>query len=392
MRAARRPKTMRNCMANSKGHWRPRLANSFAIIVFATSINIMLMPTTRAAGPCCDQASLTFSAISQNYAEPVSMHAFVNGWRGEFAAGERAHSFSQVKALFQSTEGWRVGLRSRIDYDVRFNTETARLYYEDSNGLLDETPESPLFLSVQHLRASGVTLGYQYNFEDNWSIGLDVTRLRAHDLYEGQIAGIFSITADQEYLIDAQVDYAYQQDVLLNRPSEGATLGWGWTTDIFLRWHSEDNRWHARLDLQDAWSRITWKDTPFTNTGVNTTNQIASGSIQFEPTVEGEEGFRTQRQSLPVRTRFLMEYALGYYLTTHFTAETLPVENEWGIGLTLASASDRRHTLSATALFSVGALRLQHQYGNFYWSLGADDLNWQAAHWLKMEVGLSLYF
>lgn len=342
--------------------------------------------------PCCETATLTFSVISQSHSEPVSVRAWSNDWRDDLSPGESTHSFNQISMLYQSDIGWRVGLLSRLDYNVQFNEETARLYYEDSNGLLDETPQSPLYFSVQHLRASGVTLGYQFNIADQWTAGADLTRLRAYDLYEGNISGFFSISDDQQYAVEAQVDYAYQVDALLNRPATPATVGWGWTTDIFLRWQSLDNRLHARLDFRDAWSRITWKDVPFTQAKIDYANAVEDGSFDFNPTIEGAESVRTQHQKLPVRTRLLIEYALNYHLTSHFSAETLPVVNEWGVGLTWAIPGQMRHTLSATTLFPVGALKVQHQYGNLYWSLGMDELSWKEAHWLKIEMGMSFYF
>lgn len=360
--------------------------------LFSATSAFLISSNAATAEPCCAHAELSLTLTSQHHSEPVSIQAWSDDWQSDYQPGERAHSFTQIRVMYQTTLGWRFGSTSRLDYNITFSEDTARLYFEDSNGLLAETPESSLSLTIQHLRASGATVGYQIHLGDAWSFGIDVTRLRAHDLYEGYINGVYAITADQQYLFDAQIDYAYQNDALLNRPGTDATLGWGWATDLHARWQSADNRWHLRLDLQDAWTRITWKDVPFTQARLNTANQIEDGSIRFEPTLEGKESFRQLRQGLPIRTRLLAEYALGYYLTTHFSAETLPVATEWGAGITLAAPGPELHTLTLSALMPMGALQLQHRYGGLYWGLGMDSLDWRKAHWLKLELGLAMLF
>lgn len=342
----------------------------------------------------------TTTVESRSQSEPISVRAWANDWQGDFQPGEQAHTFNRVQIMAEYDGGLRVGWLSRYDYVARFSEATAALYYQNKNGLLDETPVSDIYLYAQHLRASGVTFGFNFALKSNLALTLDVTRLRAHDLIQGDIAGEMRINADGDFLVDASVDYGYQQDELFDRPGTGRTLGWGWAVDASLDWRFA-TRWRAKLDFVDLWNRVEWQRTPFTRATINTVDKLSDqGSVSFEPAISGVEGFRNQRQRLPTRARGYVTRDFVKGMSTHLGLEYAPIESSivWGMDFPayIAWPGTNRTLLAYEWGFSVivpaNAVELRQRVGPVYWSIGSDSLNLSEAHWLSVQLGFTLSF
>lgn len=339
---------------------------------------------------------VTLSAASASQSEPISVRAWANDWQGDFYPGEQAYSFNRVKLMAHYYGGLRVGWQTRYDYVTRFNEATARLYYENENGLLGETPETDIFLYAQHLRAAGVTFGLSFPFNERFNMSVDVTRLRAHDLIQGDLSGQISINAETEFLANAQVDYAYQQDEIFDRPVEGRTLCWGWAVDLSLGWQVSE-RWRAQIDIVDAWNRVEWHRAPFTRATINTVDKVSDqGTISVDPAVIGFEGVRDQRQRLPVRTRAIVSRQFNSGFRTHVAWQRTPIQSvlEWGIDYPLSrdASGAVKHEIGVSVIVPVNAIELRQKFGPVYWALSTDRVNISDAHWLSAKLGVSIAF
>lgn len=339
---------------------------------------------------------VSLSAESHSQSEPVSVLDWANKWQGDFQSGEQAYSFNRAQLLVEYHSGFRIGWQTRYDYVTRFNDATARLYYDNQNAMLSETPRTDIFLYAQHLRAAGVTFGMRFPLRKRLHLTVDVTRLRAHDLIQGDIAGQVSINAETDFLVDADVDYAYQQDDLFDRPGTDATLGWGWALDLSLVWQI-DAHWHAQLNIVDAWNRVDWHRTPFTRASIDTIDKISDeGTISLDPAVAGFEGFRDQRQRLPVRANGLVSRRFNSGMRTHVAWRKFPIESviEWGIDYPLShDASDKvKHEIGISFVAPVDAVEVRQRYGALYWALSMDNVEISDAHWVSAELGIAWSF
>lgn len=225
--------------------------------------------------------------------EPEPLAASLDDWGAEFEAGERQWVVSNLEfgVRYNALE---LSVQKRALADMRFNQEGAEFY-----GRLDRTEpltpgESiPVHVKVNGFTAQGVKFGYRFE-NDDWQFRSGLSVLQAQHLMSGSLDGRFDVIAEDDYDFNAEVDYYYYQDPIFKRPDIVEAKGIGWAIQLSGKWRVNENWWlSAKVD--DLFSRIRWKDAPYTVAEARTDRKRydEEGYAIFDPFLSGREGYRS---------------------------------------------------------------------------------------------------
>ena len=120
-----------------------------------------------------------------------------------------------------------------------------------------------------------------------------------------------SLSADGDrYSGQASVDYRYSRDLLFDHQAP-APEGLGAALDVRVYWRGE--RLFLAVEVQDAWSRMAWRDAPFTRGGINSEGRQDDG-FSLQPLFSGARGVSGFDQSMPRYTQIESRWQHGRWL------------------------------------------------------------------------------
>ncbi|AMX03587.1 hypothetical protein [Microbulbifer thermotolerans] len=238
----------------------------------------------------------------------MSVDSILHDWNGRLYSGELAWSRNRFELSYRD-QVWSLAYVQRYDYQLHFNDATADLYYREENDLPLPGGAVRVKLDVWHLYADGVKFAYRWAWENGLLIEPAVTLLRPLDFQDGSLrgelqpgSGLLSGTAD--------LNYRYTEDRLLEHRFEQPS-GTGATLDLTLSWKSEVRE--LKLQLQDLYGRVDWKDAPYTLGSINTVDRGKPAKVELEPAFSGVRGEENYRQKMPVYARaFFTETREGF--------------------------------------------------------------------------------
>lgn len=210
--------------------------------------------------------------------------------------------------------GFTYALFSRYDYSLTFTSDTAKLIYAEKNDVeLEENQHFDIDLTANHLRASGIKIGYLGDVSSDFSFQINVSYLYANALTDGRLWGDVD-TGDE---LDGSVsgglflDYLYSDDALFNREPSGIK-GQGYSVDVKLLW-DYSSKLHFEVDLKDVSSRIYWRDQHHTTAiaSPDTIRYDDSGRLNVRPALTWIEREKNHQQHLPRQIYLLSRYQLS---------------------------------------------------------------------------------
>ena len=110
---------------------------------------------------------------------------------------------------------------------------------------------------------------------------------------------------------NADVNYAYSDDILFERELTEKVVGYGGALDLAFDWQLSAN-WQNHTEFRDLLAALWWKNAPYTEAVAYSDRQHTSdsGYTTWDPLVSGtEKNYSTYRQTLPVRidTQFIYQ-------------------------------------------------------------------------------------
>ncbi len=218
---------------------------------------------------------------SFSYSEPVSIHAAINSWRGNYSGGQQQSTWNWFE-LGVRFDRWGVGLLYRFDMALDFSPDTADLYYASENRLANE-PRRIYRLDLHALRysATGVRLRMDQSLNQQLHLQWGLSLFHADDLVDGRLQGSSHT---------AVIDYFYSKDELFER-SVPRPIGVGTSVDLNLRWLSNTgfrlNAW-----MTDLLGYIDWNKAPFTRATASSDREVIeeNGTLSLQPLVSGTMG------------------------------------------------------------------------------------------------------
>jgi hypothetical protein len=337
----------------------------------------------------------TYSLVeSLSYSDTVSIRSALNNWKnGYFKPGQRQWSWNWVE-LGVRKNNMGIGLIERVDYDLRFNKDTAEFYWLTANKRpLPAGGHFNLDLNAKAFKAIGLRVfwGNQVNLLNqplHYQIGLSY--LRAYYRIGGSITGTANMLSDSNYQYDGNVDYAYTRDILFGR-KVGSVSGNGFSFDLNLDGQLT-SKIAYKLQVRDLFARIYWHDMPYTQAVVNSNQQSLdkNGYLSIVPLISGYEGKKSSdtqtlspRGYLQLAQQINPEYA-GLFEYRYQFGQSL-----WGIGLKKQFQKNQSYGLSYWPNNQM--LSVSGDYPQWRWSLSADQLNRNRVKSFGLALGWHMY-
>jgi len=329
---------------------------------------------------------------SFTYSEPISIDGMLHEWDDDLHSGELAFTQQRISVGLSHSSGWSLGWISRYDYFLEFTEDTALLYHQGENDLpASRDYHYQLFLRAEHAKSSGPQIAYQtpllkFGPEQSHQIKvkIQIARLTSNQLYNGSIWGEAILLENDDIEAQLNIDYAYHEDSLFDRPLTNTIEGQGLSVDLFADWQFK--QWQVSLTLLDAYYRVKWQDNPFTTAIISTDTRGVdeNGFIRYSPILSGLEGNKDFIQKLPLdlylNTAYQWNQHWGSFVNYHHVAST----HFYQLGMEYFSLGKASYFLAYQE--PTQALSLGFKYDTFEISLGLDSLSTNNAQTLAIQL------
>ncbi|MEH6706436.1 MAG: hypothetical protein V7667_00550 [Alloalcanivorax venustensis] len=312
---------------------------------------LLCVPLTSAA------AGLHLKVSSRSVSEPIAIKELAGDWRGTQHPGDIAWTRNRIE-LGVDINGWGIAYTQRYDYVLRFNSETADIYYRDKNDLPAPQGDVPVRLHAWHLRAQGVKFQRSFKWRNGVYVTPSVSLLKGWQFQDGEMQGLLRSDSGT-FNGQADLDYRYSQDLLLDHQFRTPS-GKGLAVDLTLGWRGESRQ--AWLQFQDIYGALWWRHAPHTHGRLNTMGR-GDESVQLDPAFSGRRELKPYRQRLPV-------YTVGRYVQQ---------QDDWDLQLDAEYFMDRlwlRPGIRWRALLGNPYLGYEVRDGQWALGLGDDRKRW----------------
>jgi hypothetical protein len=306
-----------------------------------------------------EAVELDVAVTSRSVSEPMAIEGFTNEWDGDLHKGDIAWTRNRLDIGVRQG-AWRIGYTQRYDYTLKFNNETADLYYRSENDLPEPAGDVPVRLDAWHMRAQGVKLSWQWT-SGGFFVEPAVSLLSGWQFQDGSLNG-FLRNENGDLSGQAELDYRYSQDLLLDHQFDRPS-GKGLVIDLLLGWEGEQKG--ANLEIQDLYGRMWWRDAPYTRGTFNTVSRNNPGVVRLDPAFSGVRDIDDYQQRLST-------YILGDYWQD---------QGDWRWSVDAEYFLDRLWVRPGVSLPKVpGNPYLGHELRDGQWLLGTsdDDQRWYA--------------
>ena len=269
-------------------------------------------------------------AASFSYSDALPIKTALNGLHGNAPGdGKLFVSHSRID-LGYTRDSWRFTGFWRYDYDATFNRDTIDLWHRKENDQAVQRGRNyVLDLDARHLKASGASVTRAFAFTDA-DLQIRFDALRAMELTDGRISGSLAVDGNGRVTGNAALDYAYTDDLVLNRPHQGNVTGWGLGMDLFGR-VTLTARWSVAARVDDVLTWVRWDNAPYTRATLRLARpHLASdGTLDAQALLTGIESARTHWQRVPMRYDVVTAYQLTSTVSAYgrlrgFDAVVLP--------------------------------------------------------------------
>jgi hypothetical protein len=241
--------------------------------------------------------------------EPISVMHTIHGWKGDHQRGEKQYIYSWFETGAK-LNNWGLGVLYRRDYALNFSGDTSELYGAIRND--EKLPAGRIYdvdLKAHAITAKGLRLSWQNEWHPSFKSTIGLSFLQGSYLIEGNLNGTATATGSKEYEYNADVNYAYSDDILFDRELSEQLTGYGGAFDLTFDWKISEN-WQNHTELKDLLAALWWQDAPYTKAIAYSDRQhtSASGYTAWDPLISGtEKNYGTYQQTLPVRidTQFI---------------------------------------------------------------------------------------
>lgn len=264
------------------------------------------------------QITVDVMITAHSPAQPIA--AFIKEWDAPLESGKHAYAQGRMAVEVQPADSAiSYGLGWRYDYLMRFNQETANLYWQYKNKQIPNTDQTyPIYLGAKHNERIGANIGFTQHIAPNWQLTAYANLWKGLHALEGDAVGTLTSQAafegeaiksiDRLNSIKTDLNYYYDKPALgeedLNwypdKPS-----GYGYSVDIQLAGQITDKT-ALMLRGYDVLGRMHWRDIP-------STEYVLDYDVNRRPTndTRGQLDTNNVTQTLPWR----IEGSLTHQLT-----------------------------------------------------------------------------
>lgn len=247
-----------------------------SMTLFSADTNLLSNTMPLATKKPAPQIDWTIMATAHSPAQPIT--TFIKDWDAPLDEGE--HAYVQARAAINvkpANSRISYGLAWRYDYLMRFNQQTADLYWQYQNKQIPNQNQTyELQLEAKHNERFGANVGFTQQLSPNWQLTTQANIWQGLHVLEGAATGSLTSQAfangevvkniDRIDNTLTQVDYYYDKPALgeedLNWYPD-KPKGYGYSLDLNLLGRLSDNTQLA-IRGYDILGRMHWQDTPST--------------------------------------------------------------------------------------------------------------------------------
>ena len=247
-----------------------------SMTLFSADTNLLSNTMPLATKKPAPQIDWTIMATAHSPAQPIT--TFIKDWDAPLDEGE--HAYVQARAAINvkpADSRISYGLAWRYDYLMRFNQQTADLYWQYQNKQIPNQNQTyELQLEAKHNERFGANVGFTQQLSPNWQLTTQANIWQGLHVLEGAATGSLTSQAfangevvrniDRIDNTLTQVDYYYDKPALgeedLNWYPD-KPKGYGYSLDLNLLGRLSDNTQLA-IRGYDILGRMHWQDTPST--------------------------------------------------------------------------------------------------------------------------------
>lgn len=346
--------------------------------------SLLLVTNASAGGRDYFFASETFLQ-----SEPITVKGALNDWReGDYRGGEKQFASVWLETGVKQGDRAVSGLY-RQEFQARFSPDTADYYYGTQHHQLDPERTYQLGLETFGFKAQGLRVQQAFHPADQLKLVVGGSLFHASSLQSGTLQGQAVTNGNgKDHDYQADIDYTYDQDRLLDRPDVDAPHGIGYALDANLHWKPGD-RLEADLVLRDLLGEISWNNVPYTHATLTSDIKTvdSDGFTKIKAGLNGNEGYRDSlRKTLQPKADASIQYHLeGGKKTALLALKHVPGQTLWGMGGGMPAL---RGHLNTTVWPDAKMLVIEYEHKGIHVTAGIDNLNPVDANTVWLGLGL----
>ena len=269
------------------------------------------------------------------------------------------------------------GVFQREDYFLKTNEQTAEFVYQLLNNHIEQYKYyDDLYIYLKGFRSRGVNTSYLF-YSDHLSGFIGGSVFKVSHIQDGTVSGS-GYYADNTYDYNIHADYYYSRNFLyhinINKPK-----GYGYTSHFGLLYKIKSFK--ALLLINDLFSRIYIKNTPYSNVYLNSNNKhIVNGYIHYSPIFYGVEKYKNYQSKY--NTKYLLQLMYKNYF----------VGNERWFNINFPYLGFKWNNLLLKYCFRFKNLNLHFQKNSWFINLGANKINLKKSSFLNISIGVFIKF
>ena len=269
------------------------------------------------------------------------------------------------------------GIFQRGDYFLKTNNQTAEFVYQLINNHVEKYKYyNDLYIYLKGFRSRGIDTSYLFNYGHlSGFVGGSVFKVLY--IQDGTVNGS-GYYANDTYDYNIHADYYYSRNFLyyinVNKPK-----GYGYTSHFGLLYKIKS--FSALLLINDLFSRIYIKNTPYSNVYLNSNNKhIVNGYVHYSPIFYGVEKYEDYRSKY--NTKYLLQLMYKNYF----------VGNERWFNINFPYLGFKWNNLSLKYGFRFKNINLRFQKNNWFVNLGTNKINLKKSPFLNVSGGVFIKF
>ena len=325
------------------------------------------------------------------HSDSSSLDALDNHWQDAYTAGGKNQTASLWFEIGVKKNQWSFSSLYREERELEYHFDTADLY----NGLenertLDAGRRYQIDLTAKRFRAKGLRIAYQAQPFSTLQLTVGGSVFSSSKLLDGSLTGFATANSTNDYDYNAEIDYHYDEDVLLDRSDTSAPKGIGVAIDINAIWNINEQT-QVSASIKDLAGVIRWKDVPFTQAQLTSDVKTVSsdGFIEVNPALSGIEGTDKRfTQRLNAYGTLDLRYSLNHSNKT-LLVKSRHYHNFSHLGLGGAVALGN-HKLGFTFWPQTHVIETMYQTKNHAITFGIDTIDFSKTQTLWLSISTAV--
>ncbi len=324
--------------------------------------------------------------------DPISLQEFRHDWKRHYhpkSGKNQALLHTRIDIGSGFGDDYYLGYFYRYNIHIQSRRDFADLYYRVKNKLnLERGRDYDLGLKIDGIKESGIIFARQdrlFETQERYlQIGYDGYISYAFDMQYGSISGNALADGEKSYDINVYSSYHYTHNYLY-KLAVNRTYGVGIGGGVALSYHDSIYRFDAKLIISDIFSRVYWKDLPYSRVTIGTHNKSydKEGYVKYDPSISGLEKSDDYTQyirpkyalsvSQQVTNSLSVKYGLQHAYATEFP---------W---VSLQKDISEKQTILCSYEFRFHTVEFGYRYHHLEMSVASDRLDAPSAGSLQLK-------